>query len=145
MIIGQYKTKVGAKKRVAFPKKFREELGDEIIVTRGYEGCLVIVDRRKWAEITREIQGGSFIDKKIRDSSRFLLAGAHEISLDSQGRFVIPEGLYDYGEFDKEAVFVGLGNWVEVWSEDKWQNHEDYIKQHGSEVAQELSETINKQ
>ena len=145
MLIGQYSSKIGAKKRVAVPKKFREQMGDQLIVTRGYEGCLVLVDGDRWKEITKHVVGGSFVDKKIRDSSRFLLAGAHEVELDEQGRFVLPAGLHKYGELGMAAVFVGLVNWVEVWSEEKWKEQEEHIRENGSQVAQELAEVIDLQ
>lgn len=138
MIVGQFTTKIGVKKRVAVPKRFRDELGDDLIVTRGYEGCLILVDRLRWDQITKEVVSGSFIDKKVRDSGRFLLAGAHEVELDEQGRFVIPGGLYQYAQLGKNACFLGLVNWVEIWSDEKWAEHEDYIKKNGEKIAQQL-------
>lgn len=142
MLIGEFSSKIGAKKRVAVPKSFREQMGDQLIITRGYEGCLVLVDHMRFDEITKEVVGGSFIDRKIRDTGRFLLAGAHEVELDVQGRFVIPNSLFKYASFDKEAVFLGLGNWVEIWSEKMWNEHEDFIRENGSVVAQELAEIV---
>ena len=140
MLIGEFTSKIGAKKRIAVPKKFREELGESLIVTRGYEGCLVLVDRDRWAQITKEVVNGSFIDRKIRDSSRFLLAGAHEVELDDQGRFVLPSGLHGYAKLEKRVHFLGLISWVEIWSEDKWREHENFIRENGEKVAQELAE-----
>jgi len=143
MLIGQYSSRVGAKKRVSVPKKFRDELGEQVIITRGYEGCLVLVDRDQWEILTKDIVGGSFIDKKIRESGRFLLAGAHEVEFDDQGRCVLPSGLYSYAELTGDAVFVGLVNWVEIWSEKKWKEHEEYIREHGDSIAQELANANN--
>lgn len=140
MIIGQYSSKVGEKNRVAFPKKFRQEMGDKLLVTRGYEGCLVVVDASQWKNITRNIVDGSFVDKKIRDTSRFLIAGAHEIDLDTQGRFVIPSGLVEYAQIQDEAIFLGLMNWVEIWSHSDWKKHEEYIRKNGDQIAQKLVE-----
>ncbi len=144
MLIGQHKNKIGDKNRVAFPKAFRDEMGKNLVITNGYEGCLVAVDESRWQEITKEIVQGSFIDKNIRDSGRFLLGGANEVSLDDQGRFVIPQMLYDYGEFDKEVVFLGLVNWVEIWDAGKWQERKDYVDENSDEIAQKLSDIVNK-
>jgi MraZ protein len=144
LLIGQHKNKIGDKNRVAFPKAFRDEMGKKLVITNGYEGCLVAVDEGRWQEITKEIVQGSFIDKNIRDSGRFLLGGANEVSLDDQGRFVIPQMLYDYGEFDKEVVFLGLVNWVEIWDADKWQERKDYVDENSDEIAQKLSDIVSK-
>ena len=142
MLIGEFSSKIGAKKRVAVPKQFREQMGERLIITRGYEGCLVLVDQERFDEITKDVVGGSFIDRKIRDTGRFLLAGAHEVELDMQGRFVVPGGLFKYAELEKEAIFLGLANWVEVWSGKKWKEHENFVRDNGSMVAQELAEIV---
>ena len=146
MLVGLYKSKLGSKRRVSFPKKFRKTLGDKLIVTRGYEGCLVVVDSSRWSEITKDVVGGTFLDRKVRESGRFLLAGAHEVELDDQGRFVLPEDLYEYANLSKSekvAIFLGLGNWVEIWSSKQWRDHEEYIRKNGENIVQELADKID--
>jgi MraZ protein len=143
MLIGEYKSKLGKKKRVSLPKKFRNHLGDNLILTRGYEQALIVVNEQLWKKVATEVIDGSFINKDIRDTSRFLVGGAKEISLDSQGRFVIPESLLEHAQIKQEAVFIGLVNWVEIWDKDKWQERLEYLKEHGEEIAQEISKMSN--
>jgi MraZ protein len=146
MLVGLQTSKIGSKRRVAFPKKFRKALGDKLIVTRGYEGCLVIVDEKRWNEITKDVAGGTFLDSKVRESGRFLLAGAHEVDLDDQGRFVIPDDLFRYAELDdpdRTAMFLGLGNWIEIWSKEKWEQHEDFIRTNGEKIVQQLADKLD--
>lgn len=143
MLIGEYKSRLGEKKRVSLPKKFREQLGENLILTRGYEQALIIVNEKMWKKVATEVMNGSFINKDIRDTSRFLVGGAKEISLDTQGRFVIPESLLEHAEIKKDVVFIGLYNWVEVWDKDKWQERLKYLKEHGEEIAQEISKMSN--
>ncbi|OGC44543.1 hypothetical protein A3J98_02000, partial [candidate division WS6 bacterium RIFOXYC1_FULL_33_10] len=112
MIIGEYKSKVGDKKRVSLPKKFRDELGEEIILTRGYEDTLILVNKGMWEKIAKEVIGGSFINKNIRDTSRFLIGGATQLSIDMQGRFIIPDSLFEHAGLTDEIVFIGLINWI---------------------------------
>jgi MraZ protein len=139
MLIGEYTGKVGEKKRVSLPSKFREELGDEIILTRGYEDALIVVNKKLWESIASEVMNGSFIDKNIRDTSRFLVGGAKEIELDSQGRFVIPQSLYKHADLKNEVVFIGLANWIEIWDKKKWEERLEYLKENSDEIAQEIS------
>ncbi len=143
MLIGEYRSKVGEKKRVSLPKKFREELGEDLILTRGYENALVLVNKSMWSTVAKEVMNGSFINKNIRDTSRFLVGGAKEIQTDSQGRFVIPESLYEYAEISDEVVFIGLANWIEIWSRDKWNERLEYLKKNSGEIADELSKMTN--
>ena len=139
MIIGEYKSKVGEKKRVSLPKKFRDELGEEIILTRGYEDTLILVNKGMWEKIAKEVIGGSFINKNIRDTSRFLIGGATQLSIDMQGRFIIPDSLFEHAGLTDEIVFIGLINWIEVWDKEKWDKRVEYLKQHGDDIAQEIN------
>jgi MraZ protein len=139
MLIGEYTTNIGEKKRVLLPKKFRDELGDNLILTRGYEDALIIVNKKLWENIASEIMNGSFIDKNIRDTSRFLVGGAKEIDLDSQGRFIFPSELINHAGLNKEIVFVGLVNWIEIWDRKKWEERLAYLKENSEEIAQEIS------
>jgi MraZ protein len=144
MLIGEYTGKVGEKKRVSLPSKFREELGDEIILTRGYEDALIVVNKKLWESIASEVMNGSFIDKNIRDTSRFLVGGAKEIELDSQGRFVIPQALFEHADLDDEVVFIGLVNWIEIWDKKKWEERLEYLKENSDKIASEIGK-MNKQ
>lgn len=138
MIIGEYKSRIGEKKRVSLPKRFRDELGEEIILTRGYENSLILVNKRMWERIAKDVINGSFINKNIRDTSRFLIGSAVEVSLDKLGRFIIPQSLFEYSSLQKEIVFLGLVNWIEVWDKDKWEERVKYLNNNSDKIAQEI-------
>jgi len=139
MIIGEYKSRVGEKKRVSLPAKFREQIGEDLILTRGYEESLILVNKEMWEKVAQGVINGSFTDKNIRDTSRFLVGSAKEIEMDSQGRFVIPESLFNHANLGSEIVFIGLVNWIEIWDAEKWQKRVGYLQEHGEEIAQEIS------
>lgn len=122
MLIGEYRVRVGAKNRVALPKKLREDLADNVVVMRGYEGALLLVSKGSWASLIEEVLNGPLTDPKVRDTARFLMGGAHEVEFDSQGRFVLPQPLVEHSgvRSGEEVVFVGLGKWVELWSAERW-------------------------
>jgi MraZ protein len=138
MVIGEYVSKVGDKKRVSIPKKFRDELGSDMILTRGYEGSLVLVNKQMWDKVASEIVNGSFINKNVRETSRFLVGSAIEVKADNQGRFVVPSGLFDYAEIKSELVFIGLINWVEIWEKSKWQAKVEFLASNSEQIADEL-------
>ena len=144
MLIGEYETKIGEKKRVAIPNKFRKELGSNLILTRGYEGTLVLVNKKMWEEIAKEVIEGSFINKNIRDTTRFLVGSATEVQADTQGRIVIPNSLYEYGKFQNHAVFVGLYNWIEIWDKKKWEERLKYLDKNSDEIANAIQEMNKK-
>ncbi len=140
MLIGEYESKIGEKKRVAIPQKFKKELGGNLILTRGYEGTLVLVNKKMWEEIAKEVINGSFINKDIRDTTRFLVGSATEIQPDQQGRIVIPKSLYEYAEFKQQAIFVGLYNWIEIWDKNKWSQRLKYLDKNSEEIAKAIQE-----
>ena len=143
MLIGEYETKIGERKRIAIPKKFIKELGSNLILTRGYEGTLVLVNKKMWEKIAKEIINGSFINKSIRDTTRFLVGSATEVVADTQGRIVIPNSLYKYGEFQEHAVFIGLYNWIEIWDKDKWEQRLKYLDKNSDEIASTIQQMKN--
>ncbi|NIT04321.1 division/cell wall cluster transcriptional repressor MraZ [Candidatus Saccharibacteria bacterium] len=122
MLIGEYRIRVGAKNRLSLPKKLREDLGEEAVVMRGYEGAVLVVSKKNWSSLVEEVLSGPLTDSQVRDTARFLMGGAHEVELDSQGRFVLPQPLVSFsGIAPKDVVvFVGLGRWVEIWSSERW-------------------------
>ncbi len=139
MIIGEYRSKIGEKKRIALPKKLRSELGKEIILTRGYENALILVNKKMWENIAGEVISGSFINKNIRDTSRFLVGSATEIKADAQGRFIVPQALFEHAQLEEDVVFIGLVNWVEVWSKKLWDERVQFLQKNSEKIAQELT------
>lgn len=139
MIIGEYKQKISDKNRIALPKKFREELGNKLIISKGYEGCLIVMSPAQWEEMSNDAIKGPFVSSLIRDTRRFLFASASEIELDSQGRFVIPPYLMEYTNLSVEGVFLGLGRWVELWSVEKWGSKVKEIENDSSDLADRLA------
>ena len=139
MLIGEYKYRVEAKNRVSLPKKFREEIGNKVVVTQGYEGCLVVVSPTQWEILISDAAAGPFVAEEVRDTSRFLLGGATEVELDEQGRFVLPKNLKDYAKIKKEVCFLGLGRWVEIWASEEWTKRKAYIAKHSGAIGKKLA------
>ena len=141
MIIGQYPSKVDKNRRVAVPKQFRKELGKKFIISKWYEKCLVLVSSENFEELLNKVTGKmEMITSPVRDTDRFILGSAFEMSGDSQGRIVIPSVLSDFAKIKKNIVFLGLGNRVEMWGLTEWEKREQYIASH----AESLVETMAK-
>ncbi len=138
MLIGEYSTKLGEKNRVAVPKKFREEMGANMIVAKGYEGCLILVTKQQWMEMTKGMLSAPYTKEAARDTARFIIGSASEVDADKQGRFVMPTSLKAFAGLNKEVVFVGLMNWVEVWGKEEWDKRAEYLSGNSSLIAEKL-------
>ncbi|OGH10542.1 MAG: hypothetical protein A2857_00450 [Candidatus Levybacteria bacterium RIFCSPHIGHO2_01_FULL_36_15] len=143
MLLGQFEVKVGEKSRIAFPKRFRENLGDKIIITYGFENSLMVVSEQNWKSLLEGTEDKPFLLSNARDTQRFLLGGAAMVELDAQGRFVLPEYLKEFGDIKEEVTFVGLYRYVEIWSSKKWLEHRDTIKKNISSVAEKLIDSMD--
>lgn len=139
MLIGHYTTKADLKGRVALPIKFKQVLGGKLIVTAGYEKSLMIVAPKDWQTVVGQVTNRQLTLEPARATDRFLLGSAFEVELDSQGRFIIPKYLRVYAEIKSEVVFLGVGNRVEVWSQIRWQNYEQYLEKNISQLGAKLS------
>lgn len=139
MLIGEFKNKLVQGNRIVFPKKFRDEMGNKVVITQGYEGCLVIVSEKGWESLVKDAATGPFVSQSVRDTSRFLLGSAAEVEFDDQGRFVLPTNLKNYSGIKEEVVFLGLSRWVELWGANKWEERKKYIDENSSEIGEKLS------
>lgn len=138
MLIGEYRVKLGEKNRAALPKKFRDEAGNDLIVAKGYEGCLILVTKEQWMGITKDMLTSPYTKEAVRDTSRFIMGSAGEVNADGQGRFVLPKNLLEYAEVGKEVVFVGLMNRIEIWDAGRWTERSDYLAKNSSLIAEKL-------
>lgn len=122
MFLGEYETKFSGQGRIILPKKFRKELlGDkEIILSRGFEGCIWGYSSKVFAKDTDRQLAVSATEKEARYLRRYLFSGAEEIVLDEQGRFVIPKSLIGYADLQDEVVLIGTGDHFEIWNPNKW-------------------------
>lgn len=139
MLIGQYKAKISTKGRLAFPKKFREELGDSLVVTVGYENALMVVSSKDWTALLTSTENKPFILDSARDTNRFLLGEASEVQLDEQGRCVLPGYLRSFANIGEEVVFLGLNKYVEVWDKTAWENYQKSLHANIGKIAERLS------
>jgi len=143
MLVGQYTSKLTDKDRVSVPKKFREELGTELILAKWYENCLVLVDKDNWRKLIRKLIGiTKLVISPVRDIDRFILGSAYDLKLDKQGRFIVPEKLLEYAEIKDEVVFVGLNDRVEIWSQDNWRQLEEGAEERASLAVEKIAKKV---
>lgn len=139
MLIGNYSQKFNAKGRTALPKKFRDELGDHLVLLQGYEKCLVLVPALSLNSLMQADR--PFGLSAARETERFLLGNAFEIEFDDQGRFVVPAPLREFAQLDgEEIIFVGLGNRVEIWGPSQWKAYQEYLEENGAKIAESFME-----
>lgn len=142
MFHGQVSAKVGAFYRVAFPRNFREQLGNKLILTYGFEQSILATSEDKWDQIfKKELEDKSVLLSGVRDIKRVFLGGVSSIEFDTQGRFIIPDYLRDYAriKISGEVVFIWQRKYVEIWDKNSWNTKRKGILESMTAIADKLS------
>lgn len=139
MLLGTYPAKFLSGHRIAVPSPLRTNLGKTFILARWYEKCLVLIDREKWDALYKRLVGeGRLIIAPVRDTERFILSQAFEVSPDEQGRIVVPEVLIKYSGFVEDICFIGVGDRVEVWDKGSWDEKEKEVTENAASYIEKL-------
>ncbi len=138
MLIGEYKHQIDDKKRLSLPVKFRKELGKQLVITRGLEGCLFVYSKKGWEMISSKLSELGMGQSATRGFSRFMLAGATDVEVDGAGRVLVPEYLKEFAKLGTTVVIAGVANRVEVWNEKAWEDYKRKIEREADMLAENL-------
>lgn len=145
MLLGTYPAKLAINHRVAVPAPLRKGLGENIVIAKWYEECLVLVaDSTLSALLTRVIGKGSLITGPVRGSEHFIFSSAFEVIPDDQGRIVIPESLIAYANLKEDIYFLGVGDRVEIWDKNIWEEKEKLIVKEAPKYVEDLAKENEK-
>lgn len=140
MFIGEYTHSVDTKGRVAVPAKFRTLLKKGAVVTRGLDNCLFVYSMSEWQKLADKLAQLPLSQSRSRAFSRLMLAGAMDVSLDKQGRIILPEYLRQFANMKKKVVIAGLYNRLEIWDEAAWAKYKKATEKDSNKIAEELED-----
>lgn len=120
MFLGTHHPRLDDKGRLFLPARFREELAEGVVVTKGQERCLFVFPVPEFHRVTEALASAPVTQRAARDYSRVFFASASHEAPDKQGRITIPATLRDYASLDKECVVIGANTRVEIWATDSW-------------------------
>ena len=138
MLMGEYHHNIDDKGRLTIPSKFRDDLGEKFVITRGLENCLFAYSLEDFQKIVAELQKIPFTKKDARQFMRVFLSGATTVEFDKQGRINISSPLISYAGLKKECIIIGTGDRLEIWSSDNWNDFFDSTKDNMSDIAENL-------
>lgn len=143
MFMGEYSHTIDAKGRVILPAKFREELGEHFVVTRGLEGCLSVYTMDVWKNLSAAMKQLKASKENARAFKRFLFGSASEVEFDKQGRILLPGTLRAYAGLKKDVTVLGTGEKIEIWAKESYEEYAAKIVPDMEEIAESLDETLN--
>lgn len=138
MFLGTHTPRLDDKGRLFLPAKFRAQLEDGLVVTRGQERCLYVFDTAQFMRMAEQMSAAPLTDRKARDFLRPLMSGASDEAPDKQGRITIPPVLREYAGLTRDCAVIGVGSRVEIWDADSWATYLAQTEQAFAEQAEEV-------
>ncbi|MCX6763841.1 MAG: division/cell wall cluster transcriptional repressor MraZ [Candidatus Moranbacteria bacterium] len=138
MFIGEYSHSIDPKKRLAVPSRFRLELKNKVVVTRGLDKCLFVYPMKVWEEIAGKLGTLPVGESATRSFIRLQLSGAVDVEIDKQGRILIPDFLKIYAGLKRNVVIAGVYNRLEIWDEIRWKQYKSSAEKNTDAIAEQL-------
>ncbi|MEX1112686.1 MAG: division/cell wall cluster transcriptional repressor MraZ [Candidatus Andersenbacteria bacterium] len=138
MFIGEYSHTIDEKGRMNMPAKFRRDVTEGVVVTRGLDHCLFVYTRAAWETMADKLAALPMSQKDSRAFARLMLAGASDSKLDGQGRIMLPEHLREYAKLSKHVTVTGVGDRMEIWNEDSWGQYKAQTEAQSDDIAEAM-------
>ena len=140
MLIGEYTHRIDPKKRLAIPARFRKELGEKAVITKGLDQCLVLYPLTEWEKVAEELSKLPTGKSENRNFVRDFFSKATDVELDALGRILIPEYLKTLADLKEKVVIVGVYKRLEIWNEEKWNDYKMRVEKQTDVLAEKLGE-----
>ena len=123
MFLGTHSPRLDDKGRLFLPAKFRDELAEGVVITKGQERCLYVFPMAEFRRVTEAMSQAPVTQKTVRDYSRVFFASASDEVPDKQGRITVPPPLREYAGLSRDCVVIGANTRVEVWDAAAWESY----------------------
>lgn len=139
MFIGEFHHSLDTKGRIAIPARFRDELGDAVVINRHLDGCLAVYTVEGFQKKYEAWMQLNSNKAEVRKYVRAMTSQAFEAPFDNQGRILVPATLSKIAELGKDCVFIGAGDHLELWSEKRWNEYNSAMT---DEEIEKISEEL---
>ncbi len=127
---------------MVLPSRIKSSLPEasesRIVLTRGFEPCITIYPLEEWQKIFERVASLDEFNPEYRRFQRNFLRGNTEVELDKSGRFLLPRTMARYAQLDREAILIGMGNRIEVWNPDLYEEYLINDQEEFSSLAQQF-------
>jgi MraZ protein len=138
VFLGTHQPRLDDKGRLFLPAKYREELAEGLVITKGQERCLYVFPVEEFQRITEALSTAPVTAKAVRDYSRVFFASASDEKPDKQGRITIPQSLRTYAGLERDCVVIGANTRLEIWDAQAWDSYLSAQEQAFAELSEEV-------
>ena len=138
MFLGTHAPRLDEKGRLFLPAKYRDDLAEGVVITKGQERCLYVFPNDEFGRITEALRAAPVTAKAVRDYSRVFFASAFDETPDKQGRITVPPGLREYAGLQRDCIVIGANTRLEIWDAQAWETYLAAQEDSFSEAAEEV-------
>ncbi len=139
MLRGEYSHNIDTKGRLIIPAKFRDDLGENFVITKGMEKCLYLYPKDEWNIFEEKLDKlPTTTDKNARRLIRHFRGSVTDGELDKQGRTLINSSLREFAHLEKEVVFIGMGKYAEIWDKTRWAEENAEVEDSIEDIAADM-------
>lgn len=138
MFFGEHQYKVDEKARLPLPPKFRRDMKEEVILTKGTEKCIAAYPLAEWKRLADSLAARAVTSANLRKLNRAIFGSAFRVTFDKQGRITLPPPLHNYAEIGDTVVIVGANNYVELWNEELWKTEKASAEEQASQIMENI-------
>jgi len=140
MFYGTHEHTIDDKNRLTLPAKFRDGLGEGVVLVRGIDGTVDVYPRASWEASAERISALDSLTREAREMKRFVFAGATVTDLDKQGRVLVPPDLAGHASLGRDVAVVGVDDHIEIWDSPQWAAHVSAIEGSVGDVAERAAD-----
>ncbi len=146
--LGEYNCKLDSKGRFLLPSGLRKQIDpsahDQFVINRGYEGCLTLYPLNNWEVLSEKLNTLNLFVEANRRFYRQFHNGAKHVSLDNNGRILIPKSLVDYAGVQKEIVLFAYADRVEIWDNKSYNDYMEATREDVESLAEQVMGNLDK-
>lgn len=126
LLTGTYPRTLDDKKRLAFPKKVRDQLHNpsQLYLAPGPDQALCIYTHDAMERLSEKSRQLPANDEEVRVYRRLLFGQTESVDMDRNGRVLIPERLLQFAALQHDVVLLGVEDHLELWDAQRWQEYE---------------------
>lgn len=138
MFLGTHSPRLDEKGRLFLPAKFRAELAEGLVITRGQDRCLFVYPMVEFARLAEAARAAPTTMGEARKHVRMLSSSASNEVPDRQGRITVPQQLREYAGLDRDCAVIGALSRVEIWDAARWAQYVQASEQDYSDQDEEV-------
>jgi MraZ protein len=147
MFRGHFEHAIDAKGRTSLPSRFRDVLAATsdarlVLTPSPFDACLHLFPMKAWEEFEAKIAALPQFEPNVIKLRRLYVSAAVECEVDKQGRVLVPNSLREHAMLQKDVLWAGMGQMVELWAREKWNESQSMTESERTEFRRAVAEQL---